>query len=130
MSGLLFPNLLHATGTELHENVSQLWLSRFAAVLMLVTYAAFIYFQVATHSHLFDSPADDDEDEQPVLGFWGSIFWLAVISALISVLSDYLVNSVDGTATLWQVPVSGLCVIVLPLVNNVTGEQSLTHRDA
>ncbi|CAI5961242.1 unnamed protein product [Closterium sp. NIES-65] len=138
MSGLLFPNLLHATGTELHENDSELALSRLAAVLMLVAYFAYIYFQLFTHKDLFEGgpdgdggadgdaegggEAEEEEEEHSVLGFWGGVFWLALVSALISVISDYLVNSVDGAAEEWNVPVSGLCVVVLPLVNNVTGE--------
>ncbi|CAI5504530.1 unnamed protein product [Closterium sp. Naga37s-1] len=139
MSGLLFPNLLHATGTELHENDSELALSRLAAVLMLVAYFAYIYFQLFTHKDLFEGGPDGDggadgdaegggeaeeEEEHSVLGFWGGVFWLALVSALISVISDYLVNSVDGAAEEWNVPVSGLCVVVLPLVNNVTEHTS------
>ncbi|CAI7814028.1 unnamed protein product [Closterium sp. NIES-54] len=142
MSGLLFPNLLHATGTELHENASELALSRLAAVLMLVAYFAYIYFQLFTHKDLFEGGPDGDggaggdaegggeaeeeeeEEEHSVLGFWGGVFWLALVSALISVISDYLVNSVDGAAEEWNVPVSGLCVVVLPLVNNVTEHTS------
>ncbi|GJP55254.1 hypothetical protein CLOM_g14223, partial [Closterium sp. NIES-68] len=133
MSGLLFPNLLHATGTELHENVSQLGLSRFAAVLMLLAYFAYIYFQLVTHREFFEegeSGEDGAEDggggagEQSELGAWGGIFWLFVVTTLISVLSDALVNSVEGTALEWNVPFSGICVVVLPLVNNVTEHTS------
>ncbi|CAI5536846.1 unnamed protein product [Closterium sp. Naga37s-1] len=135
MSGMLFPNLLHATGTELHEYDSQLGLSRFAAVLMLFAYAAYIYFQLVTHREFFEEGEDggDGADggsgggggvEQSELGLWGGVFWLIVVTTLISVLSDDLVNSVEGTATQWNVPFSGICVVVLPLVNNVTEHTS------
>ncbi|CAI5470831.1 unnamed protein product [Closterium sp. Yama58-4] len=133
MSGMLFPNLLHATGTELHEYDSQLGLSRFAAVLMLFAYGAYIYFQLVTHREFFEEGGDDGGDggadggggaEQSELGLWGGVFWLFVVTTLISVLSDDLVNSVEGTAAEWNVPLSGICVVVLPLVNNVTEHTS------
>ena len=76
---------------------STLWLSRFSSVVLLITYAAFLTYQLKTHAHLYDddnssaqqtvdtgrSPAlaqrsleeqrEADEDDVPVLGFWGAI---------------------------------------------------------
>jgi len=31
-----------------------------------------------------------------VLGFWGSIFWLGLFTILVSMLSDYLVDTIEG----------------------------------
>ncbi len=76
---------------------STLWLSRFSSIVLLITYAAFLAYQLKTHAHLYDddnrsaqqtddtgrSPAlaqrsleeqrEADEDDVPVLGFWGAI---------------------------------------------------------
>ena len=38
------------------------------------------------------------QEEAPVLGFWGSMFWLGVFTILVSILSDYLVDTIDGEA--------------------------------
>lgn len=53
--GLLFPAVLHATGTELQMGKSELALSRFSSIIMLVAYIAYLYFQLKTHRELYDS---------------------------------------------------------------------------
>lgn len=52
--GLLFPAALHATGTELQMGESELALSRFSSIVMLVAYTAYLYFQLKSHRTLYD----------------------------------------------------------------------------
>ena len=52
--GLLFPAVLHATHTELHFGKSELALSRFSSYIMLVAYAAYLYFQLKSQPQLRD----------------------------------------------------------------------------
>jgi Ca2+/H+ antiporter len=82
---------------ERNPGFSQLALSRFVAVFLLLSYGAYLYYQLKSHSYLYedkqddaerggnpiphgDTPArlresggDDDDDDVPILGFWGSI---------------------------------------------------------
>ena len=59
VAGMLLPACLAATGTEaLDGGRSALALSRVAAVVLIVAYAALLWFQLRTHAHLF---ADSDE---------------------------------------------------------------------
>lgn len=48
--GLLFPAVLHFTHTEVHFGKSELALSRFSSCIMLVAYAAYLYFQLNTQN--------------------------------------------------------------------------------
>jgi len=105
-------------------NASSLTVSRTVSVLLLLTYCCYIYFQLYSHSHLFSENADDDDDERqdsddetPILGVWGSVFWLAVITIFISVLSEYMVDSLEKAAT-GGVPDLFLGTIVIPIVGN------------
>ena len=50
--GMLLPAVLHSTHTETHDGI--LNLSRFSSCVMLIIYAAFLYFQLKSHRHLFD----------------------------------------------------------------------------
>lgn len=52
--GLTSPAVLHSTKTELQGELSTLTLSRFSSIIMLMAYAAYIYFQLVTHAHLYD----------------------------------------------------------------------------
>mmetsp|Transcript_98792 Transcript_98792/g.255393 ORF Transcript_98792/g.255393 Transcript_98792/m.255393 type:complete len:466 (+) Transcript_98792:65-1462(+) len=122
---LSLPSILDATHTgnggmevmNTNAGNAPLLLSRFIASVMLVLYCLYIYFQLGTHTHLFQG--DDGEDEEPgMLGLWGGIFWLAAITLFISLLSEYIVDSVFGAAKELQLPVLFLSGILVPIVGN------------
>mmetsp|Transcript_28888 Transcript_28888/g.76327 ORF Transcript_28888/g.76327 Transcript_28888/m.76327 type:complete len:473 (-) Transcript_28888:178-1596(-) len=126
---LSLPSILDATHTgrdetgggeimNRHEGNAPLRLSRFIATIMLTLYCLYIGFQLKTHTHLYQGEDDGDEDEPGILGFWGGIFWLAVITAFISVLSDFIVDSVFGAAKELELPVLFLSGILVPIVGN------------
>ena len=51
--GLLLPTVLHYTHTEVYFGKSELALSRFSSCIMLVTYAAYLYFQLKSQRNLY-----------------------------------------------------------------------------
>lgn len=113
------PVALHYTNTELDGTVSELALSRFCSCLMLALYMAFIFFQLVSHVDLYEEDDPDaEDDEPPVLSFWGGVIWLAFITVLISVLSDTLVDSIKGAADSWGCSISFISTIMLPIVGN------------
>mmetsp|Transcript_16285 Transcript_16285/g.54787 ORF Transcript_16285/g.54787 Transcript_16285/m.54787 type:complete len:221 (+) Transcript_16285:669-1331(+) len=114
---VVFPTALSLTGAQLHSN-SILLLSRVMSMLLLVVYGAFLYFQLMTHRHLFEGMEDDSEDNDFVLGFWGAIFWLGVITVFIAVLSEIMVAAIEGAADSWGVPDIFIGVIIIPIVGN------------
>ncbi|XP_050246163.1 vacuolar cation/proton exchanger 5-like isoform X3 [Quercus robur] len=50
--GLLFPTVLHYTHTKVYFGKSELALSRFSTCIMLVTYAAYLFFQLKNQRNL------------------------------------------------------------------------------
>ena len=121
---MLFPTILVSDG---EGPASALTVSRGVSVLLLVTYLMFLYFQLQTHSELYDDDDDDDDDddggddddeEEAILGLWGAIFWLAVITVFISLLSEYMVDALEGAAEDWGVPDLFLGTIIIPIVGN------------
>jgi Ca2+:H+ antiporter len=120
---ILFPNVLELTGEQMEAD-SSLLLSRVIACAMLAMYCFYLIFQLGTHRHLFDpEPAADgeeeeEEEEEKILGAWGAIFWLAVITVAISFLSKYMVDALQGAAKGWGVPDLFLGTIIIPIVGN------------
>lgn len=114
---LLFPMILTATHEELDSN-SSLTVSRVSAVMMLAVYAFYLVFQLMTHTHLFEGDADDSADEERILGAFGAVFWLAVITFFIAVLSEYMVDAIRGAAAELNVPDLFLGTIIIPIVGN------------
>lgn len=53
--GILFPAVLHYTHTEVHVGKSELFLSRFSSCVMLVAYAAYLFFQLKSQRSLYVS---------------------------------------------------------------------------
>lgn len=124
--GLLFPAVLHYTRTEMQYGKSELALSRFSSCIMLVAYVAYIFFQLTSQKNLYtpinedESPTsgNSDDEEVPVLSKWESIVWLFILTCFVSVLSQYLVNAIEGASIAMNIPVAFISVILLPIVGN------------
>mmetsp|Transcript_35616 Transcript_35616/g.60029 ORF Transcript_35616/g.60029 Transcript_35616/m.60029 type:complete len:465 (+) Transcript_35616:209-1603(+) len=124
---LSVPSILHTTHTEMHGTDSELALSRFTSVILLGVYGTFLYFQLVTHRDLYEEEEDedDDDDEEEVAQTWmGCLFWLTVITVFISLLSDYLVDAIQGAAESIGMPVAFISVIILPIVGNAAEHAS------
>ncbi|KAI3457043.1 hypothetical protein Pfo_013706 [Paulownia fortunei] len=124
--GLLFPAVLHFTRTELHFGKSELALSRFSSCIMLVAYGAYIFFQLTSQKNLYTHISEEgsqtdgssDDNEVPDMSKWESIMWLFILTSLITVLSEYLVNAIEGASVAMNIPVAFISVILLPIVGN------------
>ncbi|XP_038987382.1 vacuolar cation/proton exchanger 3-like [Phoenix dactylifera] len=130
--GLLFPAVLHFTHSEVQYGKSEVSLSRFSSCVMLVAYASYLVFQLKSHRNLY-SPIDEedrqneddpDEVEVPELGQWEAISWLAVLTIWVSILSEYLVNAIEGASDSLNLPVGFISVILLPIVGNAAEHAS------
>ncbi|KAJ8765035.1 hypothetical protein K2173_010511 [Erythroxylum novogranatense] len=144
--GLLFPAVLHYTHTEVHYGKSEMALSRFSSCVMLLVYAAYLFYQLKSQSKAYlplneEEPENgegldhDDEkpeisqvetvdDEKPEISQVESVVWLAVLTAWISVLSDYLVDAIDGASRALNIPIAFIGVILLPIVGNAAEHAS------
>ncbi|KAL9681949.1 hypothetical protein QQ045_013741 [Rhodiola kirilowii] len=130
--GLLFPAVLHFTHTELHYGKSELALSRFSSCVMLIAYAAYLFFQLKSQDTLYDpvegvtpnESSGGDNDETPEISKWESIIWLAVLTICISVLSEYLVDAIEGASFAMNIPIAFISVILLPIVGNAAEHAS------
>eukprot|EP00966_Prymnesium_polylepis_P153659 3548121-Prymnesium_polylepis.1 len=89
--------LLTATHEELDEQ-SSLTVSRVSSCLMLVVYGCYLVFQLVTHTDLFEGEEGEVDDDERILGASGAVFWLAVITFFIAILSEYMVDAIRGAA--------------------------------
>ena len=65
-----------------------------------------------------EEEADGDDEEEDVLGLFGSILWLGLLVFLISWVSNGLVESIDGAAKTSGLSELFISAIILPNVNN------------
>jgi len=99
------------------DELSALSLSRVIALTNIVAYFLMIVYQLKTHRHLFEG-REEDEAEDHILGFWGGLFWMAIIAIVIAVLSQILVDAIEGAAAASGMPILFIGTILLPIVGN------------
>ncbi|KAM6552460.1 hypothetical protein CsatB_013222 [Cannabis sativa] len=130
--GLLFPAVLHYTHSEVHFGKSEMALSRFSSVIMLLAYAAYLFFQLKSQRNQYvpieeegnQTGESSDDDETPEISKWESIIWLSIMTAWISILSEYLVNAIEGASVALKIPIAFISVILLPIVGNAAEHAS------
>uniref|UniRef100_A0A0E0KW33 Vacuolar cation/proton exchanger n=1 Tax=Oryza punctata TaxID=4537 RepID=A0A0E0KW33_ORYPU len=130
--GLMFPAVLHFTHSEVRQGASEVSLSRFSSCIMLVAYASYLYFQLSGRNNAYspigseEMPNEDaaEEDEEAEIGMWESIAWLAMLTLWVSILSEYLVNAIEGASDSLNLPVAFISVILLPIVGNAAEHAS------
>ncbi|XP_010937217.1 vacuolar cation/proton exchanger 3 [Elaeis guineensis] len=130
--GIMFPAVLHSTHSEVQYGKSEVSLSRFSSCVMLVAYAAYLYFQLKSQPSLYNpvdgeerqNEEDVDEEDVPEITLWEAVSWLAVLTIWISILSGYLVDAIQGASESWNMPVAFISVILLPIVGNAAEHAS------
>ncbi|GKV36476.1 hypothetical protein SLEP1_g44603 [Rubroshorea leprosula] len=123
---LLLPSVLHNTHTEVHFGKSELALSRFSSCVMLLAYAVSLVFQLKTQKDLYvplneegnKNENSDDPIEGPEVSKCEAFIWLAIITLCTAVLSDYLVDAMEGASVAWNMPIAFVSTILPPIGGN------------
>ncbi|CAN1298454.1 Vacuolar cation/proton exchanger 5 [Linum perenne] len=141
--GIMISAVLHSTKTEVELGISELSLSRFSSCMMLLAYAAYLFFQLKSHrspynpfneacilsmhlqhcSTLFEDVPDEErdsntEEELPEISKWEAISWLAILTLCVSVLSGYLVDAIQGESEASHLSTGFMNVILIPIAGN------------
>ncbi|KAF4633161.1 hypothetical protein G7Y89_g4955 [Cudoniella acicularis] len=120
---------------------SILILSRGTAIILLILYALYLYFQLVTHSKFFEegsapgSPTkgqngtpipekpsfkekEVDEPKFQILTPTQALATLFALSSLIAICAEYLVSAIDDVVLALHIPKPFIGLIILPLVGN------------
>ncbi|KAI2621321.1 calcium/proton exchanger [Xylaria nigripes] len=127
----------HDDGSEGH-NIT-LSLSRGTAIILLVIYVAYLWFQLRTHHNLFGAQStgleagpdrvegaeaeeeggEEGESEHEVtMNPWPAAAVLVVTTVLVSICADYLVESIDSLVERGGISRSFIGLILIPIVGN------------
>ncbi len=113
---LIIPTVFNSTvgGSEGEEGVEKL--SHIAAIVLLLLYGLFLYFQFKSHVDLFAT--DTHHHESPEMTKRDAIILLVVATILVSWMAEVLVHSVEYAADDMGLPHLFIGVILLPLFGN------------
>jgi Ca2+:H+ antiporter len=116
MMVLIIPAVFNSTvgGQEGADGVTNL--SHIAAVVLLIMYGLFLFFQFRTHVELFATESHDHEN--PEMSQRDAIILLVVATVLVSWMAEVLVHSVETAADEMGLPHLFIGVILLPLFGN------------
>jgi len=125
-TALIIPATMYAA---LHEQTSTpdalaekniLALSRGTSIVMLILYVLYLVFQLKTHARLFDAEAQegDEDEEEPLLGPVAAGVCLVLVTILVAVCAEYLVDSIDSIVATSGISKTFIGLILLPIVGN------------
>ena len=140
-ASLIIPATLYAVmrgnqGQEKKED-KILLLSHGTAIILLILYVLYLVFQLKTHAKLFDEEAErqqneqnqgdesqgagedqDKEEETPILSPWSAGVALVLITVLVAVCAEYLVDSIDSIVATAGISKTFIGLVLLPIVGN------------
>ena len=110
-------------------------LSHGTAIILLILYVLYLVFQLKTHAKFFeeeeenlaehgDGEADienqgeSEEKEVPILSPWAAGVALVIITVLVAVCAEYLVDSIDSIVETAHISRTFIGLILLPIVGN------------
>ncbi|KAI9268754.1 calcium/proton exchanger [Sporodiniella umbellata] len=139
-----------STQTYDTERTDILDISRGTAVILLIIYFAFLFFQLKTHKNLFlptpietikvgrvtssneilneDQDQDDAEErtqlvldkESPLMPCWMTILVLLFITVVIAICGEFLVSAIESVVKTWGISETFVGLILLPIVANAS----------
>ena len=113
---LVIPTVFHSTVTGEDGDQGVRDLSHIAAIVLLLIYGLFLYFQFRSHEHLFAT--DGSHHEEPEMPQRDAVILLVVATILVSWMAEILVHSVEDAAGKLDLPHLFIGVILLPLFGN------------
>ena len=132
-ASLIIPATLYAalksSAASSEDNI--LVLSHATAIILLILYVLYLVFQLRTHAHLFDGENGSHEDgsnehgrneevpeEEHILGPWAAGVALVVVTVMVAICAEYLVNSIDSIVQSAHISKTFIGLILLPIVGN------------
>ncbi|KAI3526248.1 hypothetical protein L1887_05493 [Cichorium endivia] len=114
-------------------------LSRASSIVLLIAYAACLFFQLKIHRLFFEQNQEEGNDEEvkeeeAVIGFYSAFVWLITLTVIIAILSEYVVDTIEVASDTWGISVRFISIILLPIVGNAAEHAGhifgCSHRSA
>lgn len=117
---LLIPTIFHlaAAGPSDWTPMQGEHLSLAIVLVLFVTYFFSLLFHLVTHRELFAGPASAHSEEEKPWPLWQAITALAVATALIAWLSEFLVGSIESARHVLGLTETFVGVVVIAFVGN------------
>lgn len=128
-ASLIIPATLYAAlATSKSDPLGNiLILSHGTAIILLVVYIMYLYFQLGSHSDLFESQSgatleaqnqEGSEEEERILNPWAAGVVLCVVTVAVAICADFLVDTIDDIVESANISRTFIGLILIPIVGN------------
>ena len=123
-ASLIIPATLNIVmkGSDADQDQNILILSHGTAVILLLLYVLYLFFQLRTHATLFDAEGEGEEDgeqeEGRVLPPAAAGVALVLVTVLVAICAEFLVDSIDSIVQTAHISKTFIGLILLPIVGN------------
>ncbi len=118
---LLIPTVFHRAAASRPGGWSieaEQRLSLAIVIVLFLTYFVSLFFHLVTHRDLFSGTPDSNATEEAHWPLWQSVTALLVATALVALLSEFLVSSIEAARHTLGLTQTFVGVIVIALVGN------------
>ncbi|KAM5432398.1 Vacuolar calcium ion transporter [Microsporum ferrugineum] len=128
-ASLIIPSTLYASlsssKADSRENI--LFISHGTAVILLIVYIMYLFFQLRSHSDLFESQnvedgevgrEEEEEEEERLLNPYAASVLLLIVTVLVSGCAEYLVGSIEPIVQSTGMSRTFIGLILIPIVGN------------
>ncbi|KAJ5929051.1 hypothetical protein N7454_006899 [Penicillium verhagenii] len=130
-ASLIIPATLYAaldkSTHDAQDNI--LILSHGTAIILLIIYVMYLFFQLRSHAHLFEETNGSDtenaggengeeEEEERILSPWAATVALIAVTILVAICADYLVGSIDSIVQKTGISKTFIGLVLIPIVGN------------
>lgn len=134
-ASLIIPATLYASLSSVKDHQEKqdsiLFLSHWTAIILLILYVIYLFFQLRSHAHLFEEVNNEvtgdpeaagagnaQEEEEHLLNPWAASVALVAVTVLVAVCADYLVGSIDSIVEKTGMSRTFIGLILIPIVGN------------
>lgn len=128
-ASLIIPATLFAALAESNADVKGniLILSHGTSIILLIVYVMYLYFQLKSHSDLFEGESGssleaqdqhDDEHDERILQPWAAGVVLLIVTVAVSFCAEFLVSSIDSIVEATSISKTFIGIILIPIVGN------------
>lgn len=123
-ASLIIPATLYAVmkGPDAKQEKNILILSHGTAVILLLLYVLYLFFQLRTHADYFDAEGEGEETEEEedgrVLSPAAAGVALVLVTVLVAVCAEFLVDSIDSIVETAHISKTFIGLVLLPIVGN------------
>lgn len=139
--GTVIPTAFWTLSKESGDAAAVRTVSGHISLVMIVFYALYLFFQLRTHKSMFDGVEsgegggadddadgeggdDDDDDDGPKFSFLVAFIAIGAVALLISLISDFLVDTVSAAADTFHLSRHFIGLVIIPIVGNVAEHAS------